>query len=238
MAIICRDHRLLFIMAPRTGCTALGRLLKERLGAENLPAQALLNEDGSYRLEGKHATLRQLLSHGLLNPEERRALFVFTCVRNPFDSLVSLYMKKADHYQPLLADPSTWVHRVPGYAKDMEYCRTHTFEQWITKKYSVSALDRLLGRRKRSLAAPFTEGVDFVMRFEQLNEDFHQVLQRAGITHRIDIPLYNATPSRDRDYRTYYTPRARRAVEYTFEPDLRRYSYSFDGPVAVAEGSR
>jgi hypothetical protein len=151
-------------------------------------------------------------------------------VRNPFDTLVSFYIKKAVTYQPLLNNPASFVHRIPGYAEDMRWAKEHTFDQWIERRYSRGLLDRVLrGRRggPASLFSRYAEGVDAVMRFESLQTDLDGVLARAGVTRRIVIPNFNITPERDRDYRRYYTPRTRRIVESRFAEDLRRYDYQF-----------
>lgn len=225
MAILCRDHKLLFIMTPRTACTAIGELLLERLGGEYVPREDLQGERGIV-VSRKHATLHQLLAHGWLSEEERRRLLVFTCVRNPFDSLVSLYVKKAVTYQPLLSDPTAFIHQVPGYVADMKWCRLHSFDEWIVKRYAPSVFDRLLGRNRRPMFHRFTDGVDVVMRFERLQRDFDAVLTRVGLPP-IRIPTINETPEREHDYRRYYTPRSRRIVEYVCRDDCEQYGYRF-----------
>lgn len=236
MAIICRDHRLLFIQAPRTGCTAIEALLKERFGGEALPAEHILDADGFIRVQRKHCTVRQLAREGLVPPDYAARFTTFTAVRNPFDSLVSLYVKKRTKYQPLLQDPDAWVYKVRGYVEDMEFCRTHSFEEWIARRYSVGRIRRLLGQGRMSLYGRYTHGVPNVMRFERLQRDFEAVMRRAGISGDVHIPSINATVQRGQAYQGYYTPEARRIVEYTFAPDLRQYGYSFEGLQPSGDG--
>ena len=166
---------------------------------------------------------------GLIDEREASALCTFTSVRNPYDSLASMYVKKREKYQPLLADKSAWIYRVPGYVADMEFCRTHTFEEWLNLHYSVSRADRWLGRRQRSLYNKYTRGVKRVLRFERLQDDFEQLMRGVGVQGDVTIPKFNATPTRRASYQSYYTPTARKLVEYVFKPDLDRYGYSFDG---------
>jgi hypothetical protein len=227
MAIICRDAHILFIMIPRTGCSAIGRTLREQLGGEFLPRHAVTDAHGKIVLSHKHNTLQQLLDAGLLTHAEADGLFKFAGVRNPFDSLVSLYMKKKHKYQKNLADPSSWVHRDPAYAEDMRFCRDHSFDEWIARHYHGSTLKRLLGRGRRSMYARFTEGVDFVVRFEHLNRDFSAALRRASVTRHVELPAVNVTGERGPSYRSYYSAASRRAVEQTFRSDLEQYGYCF-----------
>ena len=229
MAIICRDLGLLFIQAPRTGCTAIEAVLIDRFGGEFLPADDIVRPDGFIRLQRKHCSIAQLLGDGLIPPDYATRFKTVTAVRNPYDSLVSLYVKKRSTYQPLLKDPDAWVHKVRGYVQDMEFCRTHSFEDWLANRHPVSAIDRLFGRGRRSLYGRYTDGVSVVMRFERLQEDFLTVMRDLGVEGDVRIPSINTTPERRASYQSYYTPRARRIVEYVFQPDLERYGYSFEG---------
>lgn len=227
MAIICRSHGLLFIMAPRTGSTAIGDLLCDRLHGEFLPKTDVVDTQGVAVLRHKHNTLRDLFNHGLLTPQEKARLFTFTCVRNPFDSLVSLYVKLSTTYQYLLEDKASFIHRDPGYIEDMNWCRTHSFDDWIKRRYAPRRVLRFFRRKPRaSMFSRYTDGADYVMRFERLQEGFDEVLRRAGL-ERLVIPVINTTPDRVSDYRRYYTPESRRLVESALSEDLKRYEYTF-----------
>ena len=227
MAILSQTHRLLFVMTPRTGCTAIGKLLVDALGGVFLPQEDVLDERGLFLVQRKHCTLAQLRAHRILTDAQRRSLFAFGAVRNPFDSLVSLYAKLAVRYQPSLQDSNSWVHKVKGYAEDMEYCRTHSFPEWIEHRYAPSVWDRLKGAGKKTLNARYVDGLDFVMRFECLQHDFEEALRRAGITQVLTIPNINVTANRDKDYRRYYTPSARRIVEYVLDRELAQFGYTY-----------
>jgi hypothetical protein len=230
MAILCRSHRLLFILAPRTGSSAVAKALSEHLEGENIPDQHILDDQGKFLASKKHTTLTQLHRYGLISPDQRRQLFAFTCVRNPFDSLVSFYIKKAVTYQHFLAKPDSFVYRIPGYAEDMRWARDHTFDEWIVRKFAPRLLDRLLGRRRggpASLFSHYTDGTNAIMRFESLQADLDRVLEQAGVKQRVIVPNFNVTPERERDYRRYYSKRTRRIVEVRFAEDLHRYGYHF-----------
>jgi hypothetical protein len=229
MAVVCSKLRLLFVQAPRTGCTAIEKVLMERFDGEFLPAEDILGPDGFIRVGRKHCSIPQLVAEKLLADDYRDRFTTVTTVRNPYDSLVSLYVKKREKYQDRLADPDSWVHKVRGYVQDMEFCRNHSFEEWLLKRYNVGRLDTLLGRGRKSLYGRYTAGVSVVMKFERLQEDFESVMRGLGATGDVTIPRFNATQQRSADYQSYYTPRARRIVEHVFRPDLERYGYTFEG---------
>ena len=227
MAIICRQYGLLFIMTPRTACTAVGELLCGHYGGEFLPAEDILDSQGFISVQKKHSTLSELIKHKILAPEEAKSLLKIATVRNPFDSLASLYFKQKLKYQPLMADPSSWVNRSPRYAEDMRYAQTHSFNEWVVKISYRKAIKRLLGLRA-SMFADHTCGVDEVVRYESLETDFKEVFNRAGIMWKANIPEVNRTNERsNRDYRSLYSRSAALTVRFAYSYDLSTYGYQF-----------
>jgi hypothetical protein len=208
-------------MTPRTACTAVGELLCNEFGGEYLPQEDIIDSKGFIRIQKKHSTLSELLENRLLTEKEASSLLKFACVRNPFDSLVSLYIKKKYKYQPLLSDPLSWVNRLPAYAQDMKFCVDHSFNDWIMKSCAKKVIKRALGM-KPSMFHEFTEGM------ENINHDFQNVLKAAGISSGASIPVVNRTSERvDADYREYFSPFSRKIVEYVYDNDLKTYGYSF-----------
>lgn len=229
MAVLSERHRYLYIMAPRTGCTAVGDHLVKQFDGRYLPAQDVRDEAGDIVVQRKHSTVAKLVDHDLLTRRQVRRLFVFTGVRNPFDSLASLWVKKRTSYQPLLDDPDSFVNRLPGFADDMRWIGEHTFSEWVERQYG-----HIDDNRRRHLYGPYLRGADFVMRFERLQQDFATAMHKVGIDDPAPIPLLNPTEGREDDYRVYYTPQARALIERVFAADLERFGYGFDDPGAVA----
>ncbi len=228
MAIICRQYGLLFIMTPRTACTAIGDLLREHYGGEFIPSEDILDSQGRIHVQKKHSTLRELIESGLLKQDEARRLLKFAAVRNPFDTLVSLYWKQRCKYQPLLEDPNSWVNRVgPLYVKNMRYAQTHSFNRWVWKKCRRQLAKRLFGVPP-SMFFDHTHGVDVVMRYETIERDLQGVFERAGIRARVQIPAVNRTEERkERDYRVCYNRLAAAAVHLAFSDDFKVFGYQF-----------
>jgi hypothetical protein len=225
MAILCPRYSLLFIMTPRTASTAIGGLLLTQFGGEYIPAKDILDSRGRISVQRKHTTLSQLIQHGLLTVSESESLLKVAAVRNPFDSLVSEYLKKRFTYNPLLSDPSSWVNRLPRYAEDMRYCQTHSFNAWIFRMCSKKIIKRLLGDQP-SMFTDFTGGMDVVMRYESIEKDLGDVFKRAGILSKAEIPVVNRTAEKnDRDYRSFYSWPAALMVRCAYSYDLKTYSY-------------
>jgi hypothetical protein len=227
MAIICRKYNFLFIMTPRTACTAIGELLCERYGGEFLPADDILDSKGRIAIQKKHSTLKELLEHKILSAEESKSLLKVATVRNPFDTLVSLYFKQRYKYQPLLSDPTSWVNRSPAYARNMRYAQTHSFSQWLLKKCAKQLAKTLLGA-PLSMFRDYTCGMDVVMRYENLSSELDAVFKRLGMPKGVAIPDINRTNERaQRDYRPFYSRASALAVQIAFWSDLKHYSYKF-----------
>jgi hypothetical protein len=223
MAILCRDLRLLFVLTPATGSTAIGQLLIERFGGEWLPAE------NRPEIRKKHSTLRDLMAHGLVDEAMRRELVVATSVRNPYDRLVSIYAKRRGAPPDRVADPDSWLYGPSGLnrAEDVRWIASHTFPQWIRRRFLRNWLLRSLLGRSTSVYGPFVDGVDVVLRYERLQADFDDLIRRVGGTPceipRINVSLARETPS----YRDAYDRFSQVLVQIGQREDLARFGYSF-----------
>ncbi len=228
MAIICREKRLLFILAPHTASTAIGVLLRDELGGEWLPPEEVRDANGRITVKRKHTTLRELLAANLLSADERAGLITFSAVRNPFDTLVSLYLKHSVKDQVLLEKPDAWIHGRERKLDNLDFCRDHTFAEWIEHVHAPRWQDRFRGRAARLARWPYDKGIDEIMRYEHLQDGFDAVLRKAGIAEHHEIPKENVTAVRaGRDYRDFYSARTRRLVEVAYADHLAKYGYSF-----------
>ena len=213
-------------MPPRTACTALGELLLKEYGGEYIPKEDILDRGGIYKVQQKHCTLPQLINNKILSDRDASALVKFTTVRNPFDSIVSLYIGKKSKYQPLLNDPNSWVYKIKGYAEDMKYAHNHSFDAWIFKNYKRGFIKRSLGY-KQSMFKGFTTGMDEILRFENIQNDFRMLLEKAKISKKLEIPYVNRTTEREKNYKQYYSNFSRKFIEYVYKNDLVKYGYKF-----------
>ena len=88
MAIVCRDLKLLFIMVPATGCSALGGVLLKQFGGEWVPSKPLFRR-GRRIVSKKHNSIGQLRKWNILSRDELDGYIKFATIRNPFDANVS-----------------------------------------------------------------------------------------------------------------------------------------------------
>jgi len=218
MAILSQESGLLFIQTPHTGSTAVARLLIRRSGGVRLPARDQRAINPRKAVPHHHATLRQLMDGDLITAEQRGRLIVAAGVRNPFDLLVSEFIRTTSATQTR-SDGSV-IRKLAAPAE---------FPAWLRWRLGARLQGRLRGRRYAALR-DHTEGVDEVVRFEQLQEDFDALMKRVGAAP-MEVPVINATVGRQRDrrhYSAYFGPDERQAVESVYAGWLDRFGYSFE----------
>ncbi len=228
MALIVRDVGLLFIMAPHTGCTSIGKVLRRKLDAKWLPESAIHDAKGLITVPRKHTTLAELLHAGLLSAGERSEFVVAAGVRNPFDEQVSFYLRRHRARRPRLREERR--RSLIGVPLKPRALGEIKFETWLRRRYVGRPWSRLLGHEPKR-PQDWTEGVDFVIRFEHIRDDFAEMLTRVGVTSEIRVPHRNRTkPRESRPYQEFYTPRGRAIVEDVFGERIERHGYTFDAP--------
>ena len=193
-------HRFIFIHIYKVAGTSVTRALRPYC-RERLPTRLFQT--------GRAQSIPTLPDH--ITAQELRTevrdlfdrCFKFAFVRNPWDWQVSLY-----HYMKQ-------NRKHPQHA----LIRNMTFDEYITWRVT----------KDKHLQKEFvTDGegtiiVDFVGRFERLEEDFDQICQRIGI--RPSLPHRNR--SRHDDYRSCYTDTTRELIAEHFRPDIELFDYSF-----------
>lgn len=169
------------------------------------------HDDGMKQFTGfhKHATADVIKEK--LGSEQFDSYYKFSFVRNPYDSLVSLYFyAKQFPRHPKLRD-----------IRNMEY------KDFLKRYISVRPpcqVDFVTDPRDSKLL------VDYIGRFETLEKD------TAFIQERLDLKINNSikqkNPSLERngkDYKLYYDEESRNLVENYFQRDLYLLGYNFNG---------
>jgi hypothetical protein len=229
MAVVSPKYKYLFIMSPRTGSTALGRdVLIPHLDGDPLTPR-VARPDGTVLLRTQHASLDDLMQYHLLTAERARQLLKFTTVRNPFDSLVSEYVRqRRRHIETHDVDAG---YGTPRAVKQMRNAATRSFPEWIEMRYTRRGARTIGCRaplRRQHLHGRYMKGMDVLMRYERLQADFDGVLDRLGIAERYQISAFNGADEPERrDYRPFYDTPSRELVARVFEPDLERFGYQF-----------
>jgi hypothetical protein len=205
--IISHKYKYLFVELPRTGTTAISEEL-----CELYAGQPTLR---------KHATYFDFLKTA--TPEEKD-YFVFSCIRNPLDDAVSHYFKYRTDHKGNFTDPNKkhkrsglvgrFNHGVFNFLRSTEA----DFPTFFLKYY------RLPYNNWASLSH---KEFDFIIRFENLANDFDKALRLIGIEPVRPLPEVNRTGKREKSYLTYYTPETIDRAKRVFSPFMKQWGYEF-----------
>jgi hypothetical protein len=131
--------------------------------------------------------------------------YSFAIVRNPWDWQVSLYhymRTSEDHHQHEFAK---------SFANFDEYIRWRCAEEVrFQKDFIYSAEGELL--------------VDFVGKFENIEDDFKTICSRIGV--QALLPKLNV--SNTKPYQEFYSEETRELVRSTFDADIKLFGYDFE----------
>lgn len=140
----------------------------------------------------------------ILGMERFESYFSFGFVRNPWDLQVSLYnfmVKTPTHFQHGF---------IQGLGSFEAYIHWRCAEEVRFQKDFLFLPD---GKQL----------VDFIGRYERLEEDFQAICRRIGIS--ATLPRLNV--SKTRSYQSYYSSETMELVRRSFAPDIELFSYEF-----------
>src|ERR671931_735438 len=196
--MISFQKRFLFVHIPKTAGNSIQSVLRDYSEDELVALRS--EQDGverfglrnpKYKIK-KHSTLTEY--RDALGKSQFGNLYRFTCVRNPWDRMVSYY-----------------------------FTPTQKTEAWDRKKFrtvisrALSVADYL--RLDKGEQDPFSN-VDYIMRFENLADDFRTVCAALDVSPAT-LPQYNR--SNREHYSKYYDDELRDLVRERFAAEIERF---------------
>jgi|MEHZ01.5.fsa_nt_MEHZ011419575.1_11 hypothetical protein len=199
--MISHKHKFIFIHIPKTGGTSIERLFDPNA----IPTKDASGGTGNTCSKHKHWKTSDYETN---YPELFDSYFKFMFIRNPWDRLVSRY-----EWQKFVL-PESHIH--------FKTIEQRTFKQFI--KQRVSAIfdkwcycDLVCDKNGKRV-------VDFVGRFENLQNDFDIVCDKIG-TPRQQLPSTNHL--KRKNYIEYYDNETREIVAQLFQRDIEYFGYQF-----------
>ena len=201
--MISLQKRFLFVHIPKTAGNSIQTILRPYSEDEIVAVRA--EQDGierfglrnpKYKIK-KHSTLAEY--RAALGEARFRDLYKFTCVRNPWDRMVSYY-----------------------------FGTTQLVETWDRKEFRKLILRALSVRDYLQLdkgEADSFGNVDYIMRFENLADDFRAVCATLGIP---DAPLPQYNRSNREHYSKYYDAELCELIRKRFASEIDRFGYAFE----------
>jgi chondroitin 4-sulfotransferase 11 len=192
------DRRCLFIHIPKTAGTSVSKALFGDVHSHHF----------SYRVYQR------------ANPRKFQQFFKFTFVRNPYDRLVSAYfhvLREGANWSGIAVgqwwrravqphpDFASFVRSLSGF--DLMRCSMHFWPQ-----------SHFICRQDGCIM------VDFIGRYENIEEDFNTVARRLGMA----APLPRANRSAHAHYSTYYDPNLQEIAAKLYAQDFQNLGYGFE----------
>ncbi|MGI8951204.1 MAG: sulfotransferase family 2 domain-containing protein [Chitinophagaceae bacterium] len=203
--VISDKYKYLFIELYFTGSTAISSELCELY-------------DGK-KILSKHSRYHEFLKTAT---NEQKKYFVFSSIRNPMDVVVSGYLKFKNNHKGRYTNPKEW--RINGGTisnknlKMYEIIKNLSFEKYFKEFYKIPY-------DNWSTAAH--NEFDFILRFENIQNDFREVLTKLNIEPKRELPQKNKTIGKEEDFTKYYTPEIRERAIFVFGPFMKKWGYSF-----------
>lgn len=210
--IVSHEHKYVFIELPNTATSTIHRELCEYYAG--LPELA--------PNVGRHITYHQFLETA--SPEELD-YFVFSCIRNPLDVVVTNYYKIKTNHHGVFTDPKMWKVN-GGWVTNHELAKFRfvqeagaDFGTYFQRYYRFPPYD--------NWASMAHKDFDYVIRFESLQEGFAHVLKLLKLEQKRPLPVRNPTAEREGNFWSYYTPEIREQAVRVFGPFMQAWGYGF-----------
>ena len=155
----------------------------------------------------QHLPLKEREKH--IPKDKIDSYFKFAFVRNPWDRVLSEYL---------------YIKKEGGCNCKEDDKRLNTFKEYLKNFLACSWEDHALPQKDLILNAQGNIGVDFVGRFENLQNDFNFVANRIGLKNTT-LPRFNET--RRGAYTQYYNNETRQIVKEIYKKDIEYFGYKF-----------
>ena len=202
--MISLQKRFLFVHVPKTGGNSIQGVLKQ-YSEDRIVADAP-HQDGIERFEivndrfrtHKHSSLAEY--RNAMAPAVFASLYKFAVIRNPWDWMISLYF--SPHRGRSGWDPAAFREVVD---------EAGTLRRYI--------------RIEPGAGGPLDADIDFLMRFERLNDDFEAACESVGIPPE---PLARRNQSQREHYSNYYDDALQALVAEKFHEEIAFGNYQFE----------
>ena len=209
--ILSHNKKFIYIHVYKVAGTSIRSILQEYndLSSADFP----MNENIKFYLGKRFTFLSKWANDHLKAKKIKKYLpeeifnnyFKFAFVRNPWDWQVSLY-----HYmlQYNVHPQHQLINKMKSFDEYIEWRINHDLE--LQKDFIFDVDGKIL--------------VDYVGRFENLQNDFNVICSKIPIT-QANLPRANA--SKHHNYRDYYNTYTKNLISNAFQKDIEAFNYDF-----------
>lgn len=199
--ILSKKYAILFVAIQKTGTTSIEKALQEYLYPHVASSTVKIKKRPNFKY--KHNSAEILASCPEINSIWDK-LFKFSVVRNPWDLCVSHYFyRQREGYEEAIYTP---------------------FKEWLISHKKREPIMWQAPTQYDCLTVNGDLAVDYVGRFENLQNDFNSVCKHIKIP---SIQLDNCNSTKHKHYSTYYDQETKEYVFDLFKKDIEYFHYEF-----------
>jgi hypothetical protein len=224
--IISHTHKFIFLKSTKTAGTSIEAALSQHCTGNDV-----VTELGDYRhnrdeqgnwihraMNGAGFDQEEpaLSVRGKVGPDVWNSYFKFSIVRNPWDRAVSSF---SWHNRRTAKPQSGLLHKL-GLTRTEDEARLDAFAEFV--RNGLKTNDRFY----------IIDGelcVDYVIRYESLQEGYDEVCRRIGVPSSALPRLKSGIRDAGRHYSHYFDDETRDGVRQRHAHDLRLFGYTFEG---------
>ena len=205
--IIIKEKKILFFELPRTGTTSIrSKFLDEKIGE--------IHPDII-----RHGSITKFKS---IHNKEYKDYIIISCVRNPMDRVLSLFLKMqrdySNYYSELAAKKKHTIleKRLLRRYHDIQN-NNLSFDQYFLKYFRLPYIDWMYYDKKHC---------NKILRFENLQEDFTSLVEEFSLGIDDTLPTKNKLIGKP-IFLKYYTPNIQKRAQFVFSEYFSKTGYSF-----------
>ena len=249
--IISHRHKFIFLKARKVAGTSVEVALAQHCGDGDIvtPVGEFNPKWDEEEYDHPGTKRRGYGRHSTLIPVRRRlgrklwdAYFKFAIVRNPWDLVVSQYhwATRGDDWHPFRRTVGASLNRFWRYplrarrnviALGASLARTFWKLEDVTFDFFVAYMLRYYPPNERFyFDRSGSVGLDFLIRYENLQNDYTSVCERIGIPPSQLPSLKTKSRSERQHYSAYYDDRTRELVAKAYHRHIEHFGYRFEEP--------
>ena len=199
--MISEQNKFIFIHTAKTGGNSMHFALKDHIDDELHGTGSNLGAKNTKYNTYKHSNIRQYIER--IPPELYKDCFRFSTIRNPWDRCISFYFSPHRGY-PSRFDRNNFLR--------MLHSQVFTFRTYVCVNQTP-------------YETPLDSDMDYIMRFESLQDDFDIVCGKIGLP-KIKLPSMNK--SRHTHYSHYYDDDLVDIVAAKYHEEIVYGGYTFE----------
>lgn len=189
-------------------------------------ASSAITEDLHVKYKGEPYLRKHSLYQDFIKgaKKEEKDYFVFAVLRNPMEMVVSHYVKMKTNAKGNFTNSSLFKenggHITKKHRSKFNFIQNHnaTFQEYFLKFYT---------KPYDNLSSITLDNCDFVIRYENIREDYIAALKQVGIESPSKLPVVNKTIGKKADIQFYYTEEVKERAISVFGPFMKKFGYKF-----------